>query len=160
VATQPLQGQRRCYVASPLGFNEAGRTYYYEHYLPALKAVVQPVDPWATVRDVEIAEARAAGHLRELWLTVGRRNLKDIATCTLLVAWLDGQEVDSGTAAEIGYAAGNGILCFGLRTDLRQAGEEGMAVNVQVEATIVNTGGCIVPSLAELIAVLTITRAL
>ena len=36
----------RCYVASPLGFTEAGRRYYADVYLPALAEVVTPVDPW------------------------------------------------------------------------------------------------------------------
>jgi hypothetical protein len=44
---------------------------------------------------------------------------------------------------------------MGLRSDLRQAGEAGVAVNLQVEATIVSTGGCVVATLAELVSLLT-----
>jgi hypothetical protein len=40
----------RCYVASPLGFTEAGRCYYGDVYLPALNSVVTPVDPWSLTR--------------------------------------------------------------------------------------------------------------
>lgn len=141
----------RCYVASPLGFNEAGRFYYEERYLPALAAIVEPVDPWAQVAAQTLDRAVSEGRLRQLWLQVGQQNLKLIRSSELLVAWLDGQEIDSGTAVELGYAAGIGLRCFGLRSDLRQAGEEEMATNLQVEATIVATGGLIVDSLENLV---------
>lgn len=144
----------RCYVASPLGFNEAGQAYYREHYLPALATVVDPVDPWQLVDPEVFATAQATGRLRELWLRIGRRNLELIRGSQLLAAWLDGQELDSGTVTEVGFAAGVGVRCFGLRSDLRRAGEDGMAVNLQVEATIVASGGLIVSSLAELTATL------
>jgi nucleoside 2-deoxyribosyltransferase len=146
----------RCYVASPLGFNEAGRVYYQRVYLPALAEVVEPLDPWAQVAPERIAAARAGGvaALRELWLETGLGNLALIESAPLLAAWLDGQEVDSGTATEIGFAAGRGVRCFGLRSDLRSAGEEGMEVNLQVEATIAHSGGRVVGSLDALVAVL------
>ncbi|MDO8213305.1 nucleoside 2-deoxyribosyltransferase [Conexibacter sp. CPCC 206217] len=144
----------RCYVASPLGFNEAGAVYYREHYLPALARVVEPVDPWAQVAPSEVERAREQGTLRLLWLATGRRNLELIRSAPLLAAWLDGQEVDSGTATEIGYAAATGARCFGLRSDLRRTGEEQMAVNLQVEATIEASGGRVVESLDALVEAL------
>ena len=94
---------RRCYVASPLGFTEAGRHYYHDKLLPALAAVVEPVDPWAL--DAQIAPQ--AGD-RERALAIGRANIEAIRSCALLVAVLEGQEPDSGTVAELGYAAGLG----------------------------------------------------
>ena len=136
-ATRP-----RCYVASPLGFSDAGRLYYSEVFLPALEAVVEPVDPWSL----------STG--KEPPLEIGRRNAEAIDSCALLVAHLDGQEVDSGTAAEIGYAAARGLRCVGLRTDLRESGEPGVAVNLQVEHFIVASGGSIATTLDELIAAL------
>ena len=146
--------RRRCYVASPLGFNDAGRHYYESVYLPALAAVVEPVDPWSLTTAVEVEKARAAGRERELALEIGRRNAAAIRGCELLAAHLDGQELDSGTAAEVGFAAGLGITCFGLRTDLRQSGEPGVAVNLQVEAFIGQSGGRIAGSLEELTGLL------
>jgi nucleoside 2-deoxyribosyltransferase len=133
----------RCYVASGLGFTEAGSAYYNEVYLPALAAVVDTVDPWT------LSAATDAP------VDIGRRNAEAIDSCTLLAAHLDGQEVDSGTAAEIGYAAAKGLTCFGLRSDLRQSGEPGAAVNLQVEHFIVASGGRIVASLDELVRALT-----
>lgn len=141
----------RCYVASPLGFSDATRPYYNNVYLPALAQVVTVVDPWSLTTDEEISAAIAHGREREMMLEVGARNTAAIESAELLCAHLDGQEPDAGTVAEIGYAAGLGKTCFGVRTDWRQAGEAGMNVNLQVESFIVQSGGRIVASLSELV---------
>ncbi|MFZ0088187.1 MAG: nucleoside 2-deoxyribosyltransferase [Solirubrobacteraceae bacterium] len=141
----------RCYIASPLGFTEGGIDYYRRVYLPALANVVEPVDPWALTSGEELADARARGRQRELALEIGHRNERAIRSCALLAAHLDGQELDSGTAAEVGYGAALGLRCFGLRTDLRRSGEEGVEINLQVQTFIADSGGCIVRSLAELV---------
>lgn len=148
----------RCYIASPLGFSEAGRAYYAERYLPALAEHVEPVDPWTLTEPEAFAAAREAGREHALGLEVGARNAEAIRGARLLIANLDGQEVDSGTAAEIGYAAALGLPCLGLRSDLRRSGEPGMAVNLQVEAFIVLSGGFIATSLDELVARLAALR--
>jgi nucleoside 2-deoxyribosyltransferase len=144
----------KCYVASPLGFTEAGRCYYRETYLPALASVVEPIDPWSLTAPEEIAREAAAGRQYEMAMTIGRRNIAAIRDCALLAAYLDGQEPDSGTAAEIGFAAGIGVKCFGLRTDLRQTGEPGTSVNPQVEIFIVESGGQVATTLDGLVALL------
>lgn len=141
----------RCYVASPLGFSESGSLYYRQVLLPALRAVVDPVDPWSLTGPDELAEAAAAGRGRQLALEIGLRNARAIESCELLVAHLDGQEVDSGTAAEVGFAAARGLRCLGLRSDLRESGEPGMAVNLQVEYFIVSSGGRVCTGLSELL---------
>jgi nucleoside 2-deoxyribosyltransferase len=140
---------RRCYIASPLGFTEAGRDYYNRVYLPALAAVVEPVDPWT----LDTVTAPGASE-RERALAIGRVNAEAIRSCELLVANLDGQEPDSGTVAELGYGAALGLRCFGLRSDLRQSGEPGVAVNLQVETFVVDSGGAMVATLQELVAAL------
>lgn len=132
---------KRCYVASPLGFTDGGRAYYRDAYLPALAAVVEVIDPWSLAQPGDEP------------LTIGRRNAEAIRACDVLAAYLEGQEPDSGTVAEVGYAAGLGKPCFGLRTDLRRAGD-GTAVNLQVEAFIVESGGRMCGSLDELVAAL------
>jgi nucleoside 2-deoxyribosyltransferase len=147
-----VSGKRpRCYLASPLGFSEAGRQYYEDTYLPALAQVIEPVDPWTLVTEAELEEARAGGSLRELWADVGRRNSAAIRSSALLAAFLDGQELDAGTVAELGYAAALGKPCFGLRADLRQIGDETVGLNLQVESFVAESGGKIVASLAELV---------
>jgi nucleoside 2-deoxyribosyltransferase len=140
-------GGPRCYVASPLGFSEPGRHYLDSVLLPALREVVEVVDPWSFP-----SAGAVAG--RSLALELGRRNAEAIDGCSLLVAVLDGQEVDSGTASEVGYAAARGLRCFGLRSDFRESGEEGVAVNLQVEYFIAASGGVVARSLDELVAAL------
>jgi nucleoside 2-deoxyribosyltransferase len=151
-----LTARPRCYAASPLGFTEAGREYYVRVYLPALARVVEPVDPWTLTGADAFAAAATAGvdAQRALALEVGRRNAEAIRSCTLLAAYLEGQEPDSGTVVEVGYACGLGLTCFGLRSDLRLAGEPGVALNLQVEALIVASGGTIVGSLDALVEAL------
>ena len=62
-----------------------------------------------------------------------------------VVAVLDGADVDSGTAAEIGYAFARGKLIVGYRGDFRlSADNEGGIVNLQVEYFIRQSGGTIV----------------
>lgn len=143
-----------CYVASPLGFSEAGRHYLQTVYIPVLSTVVTPIDPWSLVGEGEIDQAHSAGRLRDLWLEIGRRNTNAIRSSSLLVALLDGQEADSGTVAELGYAAALGKTCFGLRSDVRQCGEEHMAINLQIETFVLDSGGEILSSLASLIEAL------
>jgi nucleoside 2-deoxyribosyltransferase len=148
----------RCYVASPLGFTEAGREYYARRYLPALAEHVEPVDPWALTSPDEFAAARAQGREHALGIAVGARNAEAIRGVQLLVAHLDGQEVDAGTAAEVGYAAALGLPCLALRSDLRASGEPGMRVNLQLEAFVVLSGGFVAESLDELLERLTALR--
>jgi nucleoside 2-deoxyribosyltransferase len=152
--TEPAPNRPRAYVASPLGFTAAGRDWYGRVYLPALAPVIEPVDPWALTTEQEVVAALAAGREAELWREVGARNVEAIRTSQLLVALLDGQELDSGTASEVGFAAGLGLRCYGLRTDLREIGERGSIVNLQVQAFIEGSGGVIVSSLDELVAAL------
>lgn len=151
--TPPVE-RPRCYIASPLGFSEAGRYYYSREYLPALARAVEPVDPWSLTSEAEVHRARETGHERDLALEIGARNANAIATCSMLAALLDGQESDSGTVAEVGFAAGKGLRCFGLRSDLRESGEPGVRVNLQVEFFIVQSGGLVVSTLEQLVSVL------
>lgn len=149
----------RCYVAGPLGFSEAGRDYYARRYLPALAAHVEPVDPWSLSRPEEFERAASDGRVHEFGIEVGARNAEAIRGARLLIAQLDGQEVDAGTAAEVGYAAALGLPCLSVRSDLRASGEPGMRVNLQLEAFIVLSGGFVAGSLDELTTRLAALRA-
>jgi nucleoside 2-deoxyribosyltransferase len=149
----------RCYIASPLGFSEAGRSYYAERYLPALREHVEPVDPWALSAAQEWIAAATADRGQEFGVEVGARNAEAIRGAHVLIAHLDGQEIDSGTASEVGYAAALGRPCLAVRSDLRASGEPGMRVNLQVEAFIALSGGFIARSLNELVGRLAALRA-
>ena len=68
---------------------------------------------------------------------------------------LDGTDVDSGTASEIGFAFALGMPIVGFRTDLRATGDnEAAVVNLQVEYFIRASGGTIVTSLDAAVAAL------
>src|SRR5215210_7278188 len=82
----------RAYVASPLGFSEAGRAYYAERYLPALSEHVEPADPWSLSLPGEFDAALRDGREREFGMEVGARNAAAIRGSQLVVAQLDGQE--------------------------------------------------------------------
>jgi nucleoside 2-deoxyribosyltransferase len=122
--------------------------------MPALSELVEPVDPWALVSEQEVVAALDSGGEEELAAEIGRRNREALESCRLLVAMLDGQELDSGTAAEIGYASALGIVCLGLRTDQRHNGELGARINLQVESFLVGSGGVLADSLEALLTAL------
>lgn len=65
-----------------------------------------------------------------------RANIKALDECDLMVAILDGAQVDDGTAWEMGYFFGQGKPILGIRTDFRRAGEsDGSLVNLMIECS-------------------------
>lgn len=152
----------KVYVAGPLGFTKAGASYYSGVLLPRVRAAgLEPLDPWdlpREIRDVfelprDSAERRA--RLGETNRAVGRRNAEMIHVCDGVLAVLDGDDVDSGTAAEIGYAAALRKPIVGLRDDLRVTGDnEATLVNLQVEWFIIESGGSLETDLDAAIAAL------
>ena len=79
--------------------------------------------------------------------------MKVIDSSDLVVALLDGSvDVDSGIAAEIGYAFARGKLVHALRTDFRMVADNlGSRINLQVEYFIRASGGDIHGDLPTLI---------
>ncbi|HEY9206065.1 MAG TPA: nucleoside 2-deoxyribosyltransferase [Candidatus Methanoperedens sp.] len=63
------------------------------------------------------------------------KNVAAIKKSDMIVAVIDGTDVDSGTAWEIGYAFASGIPVLGLRTDFRTLGIEG-TVNLMMERSV------------------------
>jgi nucleoside 2-deoxyribosyltransferase len=55
-----------------------------------------------------------------------RRCIQELENCDLVVAVLDGPDVDSGTAFEVGYAYARGIPIVGIRTDFRKSQDRGL----------------------------------
>ena len=150
---------RSIYLASPLGFAESTRAFM-EHLAARLREHVSLHNPWdetaATALFPEIMaldsvaerERRLAVINREL----GRLNPEAIDASDGLFAILDGVDVDSGTAAEIGYAYARGKYVCGLRTDFRLAGDNhGSIVNLQVEYFIHASGGAVVTTANALV---------
>jgi nucleoside 2-deoxyribosyltransferase len=148
------------YLAGPLGFSEATRAYHER-----LKAEVESLgwealDPWAvSPEDLAVLTAPIGSPARKQLLAVDRKlganNALMIEASTAVLAILDGADVDSGTAAEIGYAAAKGKRIIGLRLDIRNAGDnEAVTVNLQVEHFIVTSGGAITRTLEAALAAL------
>jgi nucleoside 2-deoxyribosyltransferase len=152
----------KIYVASPLGFTDAGRLYSNTVLLPAVRAAgFAPLDPWSVSSEIarvfaldpdDPERARLLGATNRL---VGRRNAEMIRDASGVLAILDGDDVDSGTAAEIGYAAALPRPVVGVRSDLRTTGDnEATVVNLQVEWFIIDSGGRLTTSLHEALAAL------
>ena len=79
---------------------------------------------------------------------IGGRNAELISDAAGVLAFLDGPDVDSGTAAEIGYAAALHKPIVGIRSDFRVSGDnEATVVNLQVEWFVADSGGTIVGEL-------------
>lgn len=151
--------QFRAYLASPLGFSESSRHYMDNVLVPALEEVgVLVVNPWKLTTDAEFAAvstmpegAKKKRARADLYYSVGRRNRVAIDHCDVVIAFLDGQELDAGTVAEVGYAVGRNMTVYGIRTDLRQSGEHGAEwFNLQVEYFIEMSGGRMFKSLDEI----------
>jgi nucleoside 2-deoxyribosyltransferase len=153
----------KIYTAGPLGFSEAGRAFHRDYVLPEVKRLGHDaLDPWTLTDPARInavlgmpcGEARRDAW-RKLNVEIGGNNRAAIDACDLVFAVLDGADVDSGTAAEIGYAFAKAKPIIGYRGDFRlSADNEGSVVNLQVEYFIHQSGGEIIPALAELEAAL------
>jgi len=150
------------YLASPLGFAESTKSFMKNELIPSIKGVgVTVINPWDADGEInrKIDEAKSINDpnkrraaWREIIQLLGRANAKSIEQSDGVVAVLDGVDVDSGTAAEIGYATALGKWVIGYRGDFRRTGEDvASEVNLQVEYFIYKSGGSVVHSLADLV---------
>ena len=108
------------------------------------------IDPWeggeVTSEDFkkveEIPHPEKMSELKRLNHRIGDANRRSIEGVEVVVAVLDGSDVDSGTASEIGFAFARGKTIFGYRGDIRLSGEnEATVVNLQVQYWIEESGG-------------------
>jgi nucleoside 2-deoxyribosyltransferase len=150
------------YIASPLGFADSTEAYR-EVVLQAVRgAGLEPLDPWDdpggkfgaafSAADARTDVAERQEKLARLNAGAGKQNHSMLERAHAVLAILDGVDVDSGTAAEIGFAAASQTPVVGLRTDKRQTGEKGSVVNLQVEYFIRLHGGEIFATLPDAIA--------
>jgi nucleoside 2-deoxyribosyltransferase len=158
----------RVYLAGPLGFSEAGRHFYQSVFIPFVTGLgYEIIDPWANTdqRTIDAIERMPPGPERgAAWRAlnheIGAANRAAIDRAHGVIAILDGTDVDSGTAAEIGYAFARGKLIVGYRGDFRlSADNEGSIVNLQVEYFIRESGGTIVTRYEDLGPSLGVLRA-
>jgi len=164
----------KIYLAGPLGFSEAGRVFHRDRIVRKVMELGHtPLDPWSddpppgidALLAAEIRQLAAAVNAalemdhgpaqRDAWRKlnprVGAKNQALIDACDLVFAVLDGVDVDSGTAAEIGYAFAHGKPIVGYRGDFRlSADNDGSIVNLQVEYFIRASGGTIITQIDAL----------
>jgi nucleoside 2-deoxyribosyltransferase len=139
----------KVYLAGPDGFTPVLSKWHHVVLIPAVAAAgLTPVSPWGKFMDeFDAAFAMVPGPARtavfaDLDKRVGEANAKMIETSAGILAQLDGVDVDSGTASEIGYGSALGLFISGVRTDFRLSSDnEGTRVSLQVEYFITRTGG-------------------
>ncbi len=131
------------YLASALGFTDAGDALREELHSMLTALEVDVLDPW----DVEVPGPLT----REKALALGALNFDAIRRCDRVLAIVDGADVDSGVACELGFGRALGKRCDGLRTDLRLSGEcPTLGLNLQVASAIFDSGGLLLRRLEDL----------
>ena len=122
----------KIYQAWPL-FSEAERNWHlgFKQKLVAAGHEVMWPGEFFTQDEIDSFGADAAKKIME-------RDRAAIDACDVVVALLDGPQVDDGTAWEIGYAYAKGKPVVGIRTDFRNAGDtENGSVNAMIEGSCV-----------------------
>lgn len=144
------------YVASPLGFSEVGRYFMYNKIIPVIEKRYKVLDPWKLTPS-DVVDKVLAKHTdpkkawQELNPIFGANNALAILKSNGIFAVLDGTDVDSGTASEIGFGAARRKPVLGYRGDFRLSADNvGSTVNLQVEYFIKLNGGKIITTLSNL----------
>jgi nucleoside 2-deoxyribosyltransferase len=135
----------RLYLANPLGFSELW-TVGLNLLIDRLSEAFDVYEPFTkTDGDTSrmLYECRSdPTSLSYLNSIIAKNNFTKIDECDILFAVLDGSDVDSGVAAEMGYALAKGKCVFGLRTDIRYSSDNiGCKINLQVLECILSSGG-------------------
>lgn len=121
----------KIYLAGPL-FSEAE-----QDWLRGLKRQLQELGydvlwPYELFNQDEVAS----------WGDAASRRIKEgcrdvLEACDLVVALLDGTQIDDGTAWELGFAYAKGIPAVGIRTDARYCGETpGARINAMIAGSM------------------------
>lgn len=122
----------RIYQAGPL-FTEAEIRWHkdFTKQLTDAGYDVQWPGDFFTPQEIEAWGAEAPKKIMD-------RDRAAIDACDVVVALLDGVQVDDGTAWEIGYAYAKGKPVIGIRTDFRNAGDTTHGrVNAMIEGSCV-----------------------
>lgn len=121
-----MKQKKRIYIAGPL-FSEHERKFLEE--LAATLAAKLGLDPESDVflphRDAGDAGVHGEGRTE-----VFSSDLKYLDGAIVIVALLDGPDVDSGTAVEMGYAFAQGKKVFGILTDWRRWSSSNKVENI------------------------------
>lgn len=148
------------YVAGPFGFTRSGRAELNDIVLPGLAANgFVALNPWETGAQIlgpVLGEQQRLPRALELACSeAGEANAQMITSCDAVLALLDGCDLDSGTCAEIGFAAALGKFVVGVRTDTRSCGDfPEIPINLQVKYFVEKSGGRLVEDFGEALVAL------
>jgi nucleoside 2-deoxyribosyltransferase len=141
----------KIYLASPLGFAPSTKAFLQELKTELSKCGHTIIDPWDegdklfkeyTSKTRCMSPEEKIEALKVLNHRIGETNHHAIESVDTVVAVLDGPDVDSGTASEIGFAFALGKLIVGYRGDIRLTGENAVTVvNLQVQYWIEESDG-------------------
>ena len=122
----------RVYQAGPL-FSEAERAWHRAFKQRLEEAGFVVVWPGDLIR-----QSSVAGWGKDAPRKIMEIDRDALLSCDVVVALLDGCQVDDGTAWEIGFAYARDIPVIGIRTDFRNAGDTGhSSVNAMIEGSVV-----------------------
>jgi nucleoside 2-deoxyribosyltransferase len=155
----------KIYLAGPYGFTEIMRKGIedlrvllrkkgevinpFEHSTQHTQNISQ-IETQITTNQLTQPLQNVRNTLAKINLEIGQKNVDLITSADVIFAVLDGSDVDSGTAAEIGFGYAKGKKIYGYRSDFRYSGDNfGSVVNLQVEFFIRASGGTIFRSLME-----------
>ena len=135
-------------LASPLGFSPEFKPYLERIFARLHQLGYEVFDPWEQPFSKANREASRIGNHDErlavftrLAQEIGTANQNGIRESDILLAVLDGPEIDSGNSSEVEFQVGIGKPVFGLRTDWRDSGEFGLPVNLKILHFIEKSGG-------------------
>lgn len=139
----------KCYFAGHLGFSETTRGWYHE-LLEESKRYTLPIDPFAYADEHHIKDIlaeRDAEAKKQKWNSMAKDLFRLIEFSDMMVAILDGEPPDTGTANETGFAYAlnytghKRIPIIGYRNDLRSGGDGELGFNAMFLPPIMETGG-------------------
>jgi len=110
----------KVFIAGPL-FSQAEREFNLKVEAELLRNGFETFLPQ---RDVGMLDELIATEGKRAYRTIFDRDLKGLDQADAVVAILDGLDVDSGTAFEVGYAFARGKPVIGLKTDMRVFAKE------------------------------------
>lgn len=160
--------KKTLYLASPYGFTSSGMEFMKNKLVPTLKQDFKIMNPWdalstnqKNIKKIFTLDdpIKKFDEIKKLNNSIAKQNLKLLDDSDMVLAVLDGSDVDSGVASEIGYAYAKGKRIVGYRSDFRLTGDNiGTTVNIQVEFFINRSGGIITSDLKNLFKFLQTTQ--
>ena len=146
----------KIYMASPFGFTEITNHFMEIVEDSLIKIGYEVINPWRLNNILPITQITIKSNdratLSQSNIKIGHNNEIAIRNCDLVLAFLEGCDIDSGTASEVGFAYGIGKQIIGYRNDKRKLGENaGCIVNLQLQYWIEQSNGFILSSKKELL---------